>query len=98
MKLAAMLLSARGAGGGAGFVYSPLVSPASLVRARRLGDGGWLFRQSCLWLALTVAGYWCYWRLVQLCQPGEWLLGWMTAPILLLLAETVNVLVPLGCD
>lgn len=95
MKLVALFLPSLGSGAGARFVYSPMVSPLSPVRMRQPGDGGWLFRQSCLWLALTVAGYWCYWRLVELWQPGEWLLGWMAAPILLLLAETVNVLVPL---
>lgn len=95
MKLMAMLRPARGTEAGAKFVYSPLLSPSSPVRARQAGDAGWLFRQSCLYAAFTVAGYWSYWRLVVMWQPREWFLGYLAAPILLLLAETVNVLVPL---
>ena len=95
MKLVAMLLPARGGKAGAPFVYSPLVSPSSPVRARQPGDAGRLFRQCGLWLALTVAGYWCYWLLVGWWLPGERALGWMAAPILLLLAETASALVSL---
>lgn len=101
MKLVAMLLPARGRKAGAPFVYSPLVSPSSPLRRRQPGDAGELFRQCALWLALTVAAYWCYWRLVVWCylvkgwQWGDAELAYLAVPILLLVAETASALVPL---
>lgn len=80
-----------------GFWLTLLPSSASMRRARaaRAGDGWRVVGRCALALTGFVAGWWCYWRVVEVTgAPGVWL-GWLGAPLVWAMGQAVSALAQL---
>jgi hypothetical protein len=78
------------------FVFSPLVSGASLKRVTAVPGGNWPVFRLGLHFGLLLAGYWSYWTLVHRLKISGLLLSYLGAPILWLAGESFGLLWPVA--
>jgi hypothetical protein len=95
MKLAALLIPSASAKTRWSFVLSPLPAPNSIgTSPRRASSPSYLARMILFGVAVALY-YWFYWFLVRRFNLHGPVLGYLAAPFLWLLAETVSAVISL---
>lgn len=89
MKLVALLTPAPAGSACRTFWFwvAPLPSPTSLARPMQSRDVPRLILRTALSLGAVVVGYWIYWQVVGAVHISGVFLGYLAAPILLLVTE-----------
>lgn len=93
MKLVALLLPGASRKTDWRFLLSPLPAPSSMRRAQPLAGSSRLVLPTLLLVAVLMAAYWGYWKLVRTFELRGIVLSYLASPFLLLMGHLLAPLV-----